>query len=130
MRGIVLLESLKNERLPESLRPLVVREYSHYLGRPESCNICRLEFDRSRSPMVAFDLAREIKPKESYAHLVDDTVMHVIFPLCVVTILRADPESLEIARSIGQNFEIPRRYMRFDEMFELDHPEMHSEFKE
>ena len=127
MRAIVLLEALVDEQLPDVVRPLVDREYSHFLGRDTPLEICRLRLDPALAPVVCFALSRSLKPAGYFAHLVGDAEMYVVFPGIVVTIRRGDTASLARAREVGAMFGIPRRHMRFDEMFELDHPEMHSE---
>ncbi len=128
MHGIVLLEGLVDEALPKSLQHLVEREYQHHLGGTHGLvHIVRLRLDTAVAPNVAFELARALKPSRYYSRLNNDALMYVAFPGTVVRIERALAVSVQNARSVGRVFEVEEAHMRFDEMFELDHPEMHSD---
>lgn len=127
MHGIVLLEGLKDGRLPDSLESFVEREYQHFLGGTHGVvRIARLVLKRSEAPSVAFELASCLQHRHYYARLNDEAVMFVAFPSAVVRISREDPQSAETARSIGAVFDVDRSHMEFEKMFELDHPEMHN----
>lgn len=126
MHGIVLIEGLEGEKLPDSLLHVVESEYEHFLGGTHGLvNIARLRLDAGIAPNIAFALARVLKPAHYYARLNNDDVMYVAFPNTVVRIDREAAGSCDQARAVGQVFEVAREHMRFEEMFELDHPEMH-----
>lgn len=126
MHGIVLLEGLSSGKLPKELEYLVEREYEHFLGGSHgTVNICRLQLDEALAPTVAFALSRALRPSRYYARLNNASTMYVAYPTCVVRIAKSRPESAEVARAIGALYEIERSHMRYEEMFELDHPEMH-----
>jgi len=126
VHGIVLVKGLQTEKLPDSLLHLVESEYQHFLGGTHGLvTIVRLQLDAALGPNVAFALAQELKPARYYARLNNDDLMYVAFPRTVVRIDRAVPRSSELARAVGRVFEVDVAHMRFEEMFELDHPEMH-----
>jgi hypothetical protein len=128
MHGIVLLQGLKSAELPESLRPLLERQYRHFLGGTHgTVDICRLRLDRSMAPAVAFTLSSLLLPRRYYARLNDESEMYIAYPTAVVHIRRSDTRTVSLAQSIGALYEIDIEHMRFGEMFELDHPEMHSD---
>jgi hypothetical protein len=123
MRGIVLLESLAGGQLPMPLHATVCKKYKHMLGGTVPVQVAELVVSRDRAPAVALQLARCLLPQRFYAHLLDDSQMYVAFPDTVVLICRDDPDSVIHAQKIGQGFDIPLVQMRFDEMFDNDHPD-------
>lgn len=123
MRGIVLLESLTGGQLPLPLPAVVCKKYAHLLGGQLPVMVAELVVPRDRAPGVALQLARYLLPQRFYAHLLDSEVMYVAFPDTVVLVRRGDPESVMHAQKIGQGFDIPLVQMRFDEMFDNDHPD-------
>lgn len=126
MHGIVLLQGLKKTELPQTLRPLLERQYTHYLGGSHGAvDICRLQLERSLAPAVAFTLAAALQPQRYYARLNDDSDMYIAYPTAVVHILRSQPHTIALAQQVGLLYRVDIEHMRFSEMFDLDHPEMH-----
>ena len=123
MRGIVLLESLTGGQLPLPLPAVVCKKYQHLLGGTLPVQVAELVVPRDRAPAVALQLARYLLPQRFYAHLLDDSQMFVAFPDTVVLVRRGDVESVAHAQKVGQGFDIPLVQMRFDEMFDNDHPD-------
>ncbi|WP_433635551.1 hypothetical protein [Nocardia sp. CA-120079] len=127
MRGIVLRESLPGRSLPLELPAIVVRRYPHLLDRRMPVDVLELQVTTHRASDVAFRLASVLLPQGFYAHLVDERMMIVIFPRCVVQIPRGDEAAADTARRIGALYGIPERQMRFQEMFTVDHPDSEAE---
>jgi len=126
LHGIVLLNGMRDKRVPPALRQFVDREYEHYLGGTHgTVTIARLVLEQSMAPGIAFVLADELEPTGYYARLNDTSIMFVAYPGAVVRIDRSEPASAEVARAVGRLFLVEASHMRFEEMFELDHPEMH-----
>lgn len=123
MRGIVLLESLTGGQLPLPLPAVVCKSYRHMLGGTLPVQVAELVVPRDRAAGVALELARCLLPQRFYAHLLDDTQMYVAFPDTVVVVRRGDAQSVAYAQKVGQGFDIPLQQMRFDEMFDNDHPD-------
>jgi len=123
MRGIVLKESLVGGSLPLPFPAMVVRRYPHLLDRKVPVEVIEFTVAPARVAEVALQLARAIVPERFYAHLLDDTTMIVVFPRCVLQIARDDAAGAERAQQVGELFGIPRRQMRFLEMFTTDHPD-------
>ncbi|MFI9640896.1 hypothetical protein ACIG87_12650 [Micromonospora sp. NPDC051925] len=123
MRGLVLMESLTDGRLPMPLPAVVVRRYPHLLGGTLPVQIAELAVTRHRVLAVAMQVAKVLLPKRFYAHFLDDERMYVVFPNCVTVVLRDDPVSADTARAVGALFDIPAVQMRFEEMFVNDHPD-------
>jgi hypothetical protein len=122
MRGIVLLESLVDQRIP-LIPASVCRTYQHLLGGEIAVQVAELTVSRDRAMTVAMRLAEALLPQRFYAHLVDCHRMYVIFPDCVVLVRRGDDASVLFAQETGQHFGIPLAQMRFAEMFDTDHPD-------
>ncbi|WP_433717110.1 hypothetical protein ACQP2U_42715 (plasmid) [Nocardia sp. CA-084685] len=127
MRGIVLRESLPGHNLPLELPAIVVRRYPHLLDRRIPVNVLELQVTSYRASDVAFRLASVLLPQGFYAHLVDERMMIVIFPRCVIQIPRGDEAAADTARRVGALYGIPDRQMRFQEMFTIDHPDSEAE---
>ncbi|MGJ5040663.1 hypothetical protein [Bradyrhizobium sp. HKCCYLRH1062] len=126
MHAIVLVQGLRQGKLPEALSKLVERHYRHFLGGTHgTVDICRLKVDPSIAPSVAFELSSALMPAGYYARINDETRMFVSFPTSVSYVLRSDPQTAIVARKVGQLYGVKGEHMRFEEMFELDHPEMH-----
>jgi hypothetical protein len=126
MHAIVLIQGLQDGKLPETLSKLVERNYRHSLGGTHgTVDICRLNVDPSIAPSVAFVLSSALLPTGYYARINDQSRMFVSFPTSVACVLRSDPQTAIVARKVGQIYGVKEEHMRFEEMFELDHPEMH-----
>jgi hypothetical protein len=125
MRALVITESLKDGVLPSGVRASRERRYPHQLdGAP--IEIIELEVRVEDASAAAAALADALLPVGWYAHLVDPVRMLVAFPGEVVPIRRGNAGDVERAQAAGLRFDIPMHQMRFDEMFEADHPDQRS----
>lgn len=123
LRAIVVKESLKSGALPPALCDFPGRSYAHELDRDWPVTIAEFLVPGERVPEVCFHLASELLPKRYYAHLVNDQMLYVVYPDCVIRISASDTAADERARVIGRLYGIPDSQMRFLEMFETDHPD-------
>ncbi|MBF9071866.1 hypothetical protein [Streptacidiphilus fuscans] len=123
MRAIVITESLIDGRLPEGLDKLEDRRYPHMLDERTPIEIIELTIPADRTADVGMQLAEALKPKLYYAHLLGEDHMLVAFPCVLARIDRDDPAATALAQTIGAQFDIPAEQMRFQEMFDEDHPD-------
>lgn len=126
MHAIVLMQGLKRAALPAQLNGLVERQYRHFLGGTHgTVDISLLRVEPSIAPTVAFALSSVLLPERYYARINDRSRMYVSFPNSVVCVLKSKPQTAVVARRIGEIYNVNQEHMRFEEMFEFDHPEMH-----
>lgn len=121
-RGIVLQESLQGAQLPPSLQESVIASYTHLLDGVVPTTVLKLEVPASCVDDVANQLANCLLPQRYFAQLTGQSVMYIVFPGCWYQIGKGERESAEMARVAGEALGIPRHQMRFEEMFEHDHP--------
>lgn len=122
-RGLVLRQSLLAEELPNSLRHFVVNTHDHLLGGKKSVEVLILECEGTQLLSLVDKLSRMIKKSGFYAHfIVASSLMYVVFPFCIVSIQRDNPATAELARKVGALFNIPQNEMKFEQLFEVDHP--------
>lgn len=123
MRAIVIKESLTSDSLPTAMVAGLVRTYQHQLDEQMLITIVESVVAPSTAPMIALELARLLKERHFYAHLVDKEQMLVAFPQAVVEVRRDHEEDEHIAQQIGRLFSIPFEQMQFLAMFDEDHPD-------
>jgi hypothetical protein len=121
-RGLVIRQSMVGEVLPEMLTQFVVAEHAHLLGGTEPVDVLVLECrDCELWPLLEV-VAQQMKPSRYYAHFVSGSIMYVVFPSCIVLVSRNDKATAQRAREIGSIFSIPDERMKFEQLFEMDHP--------
>jgi hypothetical protein len=123
MRALIIEESLRRGEWQLHLPPQHLRRYAYRLDGRLDVTIAEYLVPSHDCAQLAIDLAEALAPSGFYAHLVDASRMVICFPDCVVVVRRDDDESAERAKRIGEVFSIPRRQMRFIEMFYRDHPD-------
>lgn len=125
IKCITITESLVNGSLPETLGRYEERRYAHLLSGVEPVEIILLQVPASELPRAAFELSEILLPQKFYAHFVTSDALYVVYPGCVYVLKRGDSESLLRCKSIGTMFNVPEDQMPFEEMFEVDHPNVH-----
>ncbi|MGH3720087.1 MAG: hypothetical protein ACRDRI_14845 [Pseudonocardiaceae bacterium] len=123
MRAIIVKESLEDGELPSSLRGSRVREYRHPLDEDTVITIIELVVAERHALDAGMALSRKLVSRLYYAHILNDQSMYIVFPNCLVYLDRDDADGERQAHAIGQTFDIPLSQMRFQEMFEIDHPD-------
>ena len=123
VRALVVVESLA-VALPDwwSSRQIVSR--IHKLRTLGEVRIVEYQIQQSEIPSAASELTKSIKPKRYYAHIVGERDMIVCFPNVVVYLNRSScSDEFDICRKIGEIFSIPGEEMKFEQMFDEDHPD-------
>jgi len=123
MRAVVIEESLAGGRLPPAFPGQPIRRYRHPLDEDTMITIAEVDVPHTQALDAAMRLARCLLPRHYYAHLLDNHLMYVAFPNCVVVLDRDDQAGQDRAQAVGRLFDIPVSQMRFLEMFDTDHPD-------
>jgi len=121
-RGIVLRESLASGELPVSLRSSVETEYQYHLDGVLPVTVIRLQVPAADLLPVVWTVALALHPERYFANFTGPEDMLVTFPNTLVRVLRIDPTTAIHARQVGALFGIPAHQMRFEAMFDADHP--------
>ncbi len=121
-RGIVLKESLISGVLPPAARRCLVEEYPYALDGKEPMTVFRLIVPAEEAVVVAESLAHSLLPEKFFAQLTGTQKMLIVFPGKCMTVLRDRPETAATARLLGNQFRIPDYQMKFEKMFDNDHP--------
>lgn len=121
-RGIVLKESLLDDVLPVGLQPMVRTQYCHWLDGKIPTTVYKLAVPSVVVVAVAGILAGCLRREKYFAQLTGDDTMLVIFPGQWLVVRKDSPDSAESARAVGREFGIPDHQMRFEAMFDNDHP--------
>lgn len=122
-RGIVLQESLVGRKLPESCRGLQARRYPHLLSGVTPVEIIELVVPNGIVREIALELSSALETHGFYAHLLDGHRMLVVLPGEVLLVRRGDRATELAAQAAGRKYGIPMAQMRFEDMFEVDHPD-------
>ena len=126
-RGIVLKESLISGVLPPDARKCLVEEYPYALDGKEPMTVFRLIVPAEEADVVAESLAQSLLTEKFFAQLTGTRKMLIVFPGKCVTVLRDCPETAATARLLGNQFGIPDYQMKFERMFDNDHPNTNQE---
>lgn len=121
-RGLVLRESIVASKLPQSLLQFVETENAYLLDGERPVTVIRLQIPAPDIVSVAWEVSLSLLPQHYFANFIGTDDMLVAFPSALVRVLRDTPSTAELARGIGRHFSIPDHQMRFDAMFEEDHP--------
>jgi hypothetical protein len=127
VRGLIIRESLRTRRLPLIIRDRVDKCYSHLLGGERPVEVIVVRVPEMALASASFALADELLPQGFYAHFVTSDRIIVVFPHCISIVIRGDSESTERAKQIGRSFGISDSQMKFQAMFEEDHPKCNHE---
>lgn len=123
-RGIILKESLLEEVFPEELKPFVELTYPYMLDGIHPMTVYRLGVPEDKVNWLAWLLAGKLKPELYFAQISSADTIMVVFPHTLVKVQRELPLTSTIARTIGKCFGIQAHQMKFEEMFDKDHPNM------
>ncbi len=123
-RGIILKESLVEEVLPKELNPFLELTYPYLLDGAISMTVYKLCVPEAKVNSLAWLLAEKLKPKQFFAQFSSTDTIIVVFPYTLVEVQREVPHTSMIARTVGESFGILTHQMRFEEMFDRDHPNL------
>jgi len=122
-RALIVDESLKCD-LPEEWGGRLIRSRSHKLRTLGNVTISEYLFNEREMAFASSVLTSCLKEPRYYAHLVSEEVMLICYPGIVVTLARRSPQAeFERCRAVGNMFEIPSDEMKFEKMFDEDHPD-------
>lgn len=120
-RGIIIEESINCEIL-KKLKEFADIEYRHLLNHQDDTTILRVLLDENDIISLIPELLYAIKSNLFYLHFTDGKTMWVIFKGRVIKIAKNDRLSVIRCRQIGELYGINPELMKFEEMFEEDHP--------
>lgn len=120
-RGIIIEESINLETL-RKLKKFADIEYKHLLNHQDYTTILRVLLEETDIINLMPELLGAIKSNLFYLHFTDGETMWVVFKSCVVNIEKNDSMGVARCRKIGELYGIDPELMKFEEMFEEDHP--------
>jgi hypothetical protein len=122
---LIVIEESVPEGLAQDLLAGEYRRFTAVLEKDEHVTVIESAIPHERVYTAAHKLAQSISRRRFYAHIViDDDHLAIIFPSCVVDLHRDVRDEIELAVRIGEQMGIPRSEMRFEEMFDVDHPDL------
>lgn len=119
-RGIIIENSISTVTLGK-LKSYVVRTYYHLLDKKYATNIMIVVIPETELEYV-LDLIKSSIYTSYYAHFVYNDIMYVVFCGEVCKLTRYDISSIEFCKSRGREHGIDDNLMKFELMFERDHP--------
>jgi len=120
-KGLIIKESLKDLNT-KPYEQYIVHKYRHLMDSQFDIEIHELNVPDNDVLEVAYDVSKRLLPMRFYAHFLKNPEMLVAYPNVVVRIDCEDKESIKVAQKVGHLFGIKKRLMKYDEMFERDHP--------
>lgn len=120
-RGLIIKESLKDFD-DKPFQAYVVHKYRHLMDKKFEIEIQELSVPDDEIFTVADEASKRLLPQKFYAHFLNPPEMIVAYPNTIVRVYRNDAESVKLCKKIGCLFGIENRLMKYDEMFEKDHP--------
>lgn len=118
-RLILIDESISEVSVPKAL---LVAQYKHNLATAGTITISIYMVPWSDIFGLMGQICQGLARKSFYAHAVADDLMIVAFPNVIYLVHRDQPDTAIEARIIGRKFGIPDEQMRFEELFDCDHP--------
>lgn len=122
VRGLLIIESV-DQAFALGLEPLIRAKEEHQIAGLGTITIVEIVVPVSDVLTHLTEVSLHIAPRRYYAHYVVFDAMYVVFPNTVAVVRKGDQRTAETARQVGMLFDIPSEQMRFEEMFEKDHPD-------
>lgn len=123
-RGMLIKESFHDAKFPDGAVPHVTETYSYNLDGVIPVTIAKLTIPSDLVQEVSWEISKSLLPSKYYAHFVSEQDLMVSFPNTVVRVIRDELQTSENARKVGRLFDIPDHQMKFELMFEQDHPKI------
>lgn len=121
-RGILIKESFHAAQFPAGVVTHVTETYSYKLDGTIPVTVAKLIIPTALIHEVSWEVAKNLLPSKYYAHFVCEHELMVSFPNAVVQVLRDELQTSENARKVGRLFDIPNHQMKFELLFDQDHP--------
>lgn len=119
-RGIIIESSISTETV-NKLKPYIIRTYYHLLDKKYDTNIIIAAVPENELENILSAIKNSIL-NSYYAHFIHRDVMYVVFRGEICKITRHDTNSIEFCKSRGKKHYISDNLMKFEYMFEKDHP--------
>jgi hypothetical protein len=123
-RGLVIAESLAEGALPVTFCGRVVGREEHALDEATPVVILEVTVAADDIERAVDQLAGRLRSPGWYAHFVKDDEMIVALPGEHTRLSRGDQTALARAQAAAARHGVPTSQMRFDEMFDVDHPDL------
>lgn len=120
--AVVLQDGLRCGQLPSWVLPYITDKHRHWLGGSRLTTVICLDMPVDALEAFVQWAASELRLRGYYAHAVAGDHLWVVFPGKVHTVNRGDTQRFEEMRNYGESMGIPRSQMRFEGLFERDHP--------
>lgn len=126
-RGILIKESFHAAKFPDCVVPYVTETYTYNLDGAIPVTIAKLMIPSALVQEISWEVSKSLLPSKYYAHFICEQELMVAFPNTVVRVLRDELPTSEKARGIGRLFDIPDHQMKFELLFDQDHPKIFGE---
>lgn len=123
-RGILIKESFHGAQFPSGIAQCVKETYPYRLDGVTPVTIAKLEIPSELVHQIAWEVAKKLLPTAFYSHFVFQHILIVAFPNTVVRVHRDNLETAKNARKVGRIFNIPDHQMKFELLFDEDHPKL------
>ena len=120
-RGIIIEESVDSEIL-SMLKQFTESEYAHMLQHNDKVTILRVSISEPNLLQLMPKFLYAINQDCFYFHFTDGEIMWVVFKGCIMRINKGNCEEISRCRKVGELYSISAELMKFEEMFERDHP--------
>lgn len=121
-RGIIIAESIKDEKILKDIEKKSVEKYAHKLNNEIDTTIYKVEIDAEEIDSFSRKISKSILPKGFYVHFLYDNKMIVVYPNKVFKLEKENSKEIEDCISYGMSLGIDKKMLKFKEMYEKDHP--------
>lgn len=123
-RGILIKESFHANQFPTGVLSHITEKYPYKLDGILPVTVAKLIIPSALIHEVSWEVAKNLLPSRYYAHFVSEEDLMVAFPNIMVRVLRDELQTSVNARKIGRLFDIPDHQMKFELLFDQDHPKI------
>lgn len=120
-KGVIIKESL-NEFDQQKINKFVIGNHTHLLDKREPCTILYLSVPWKELAGLCDSISKCLKPNGYYIHFVMGDRMVVCFPNRIFSFERDDIKTIEKCRAFGRKIFISDRLMKFELLFNKEHP--------
>lgn len=120
-RGVIIKESL-NAYLLYEIKKYITSSHTHFLDKRELCTIFNVNISWNELHGLCKKISINIKPFGYYAHFISRDKMLVCFPNKIFSFKRGDAITIEECREFGRKLGIKDKLMKFELLFDVEHP--------